>query len=128
MFEPDGNIPVDINYLRSLFQNHDYFLRTCHTKKKTQLRRTIELASSAEINTLLKIFYVEFHGVIPLQTKKVRAIFSKKLLNQWKRVFLDAKTFQEFMLSPIQTKKKFILMSQIVVSACLDPLFNNGPT
>lgn len=39
MFEPDGKIPVDINYLRSQFKKHEAFLRACYNKKKKSVAK-----------------------------------------------------------------------------------------
>lgn len=125
MFEPDGKIPVDINYLRSQFVKHETFLRACFNRKKNQLQRTLELAYPSEINILIKIFYVEFHGAIPIEAGKIKHLFTPKLMSAWKKHFSSAKNFSEFQLSPVQEKKKFIFKSIKLINVCLSPLFKN---
>lgn len=128
MFEADGKIPVDINYLRSQFIKHEPFLRACYGKKRTALKRTIELAYPSEIHLLIKIFYVEFHGAIPIEAGKIKKLFTPKLMTAWKKNFSSAKQFSEFQLTPIQEKKKFVLRSIKVIPVCLSPILNNGST
>lgn len=123
MFEKDGKVPVDINYLRSQFRRHEFFLQSCYKAKRTQLQRTLELATSKEVNILIIIFYVEFHGAIPIKAGKIKNLFTRTLMELWKKNFSTPANFAEFQLSSIQEKKEFIFKSIKLINVCLSPLF-----
>lgn len=121
-FEPDARVPVDVNYMRFLLKKHQQFLIICHGKKRTQLRKIIALASSGEVNLLLKIFYLEYHGAIKVKVDMLNS-FSTKLMRLWKSTFDEYQSFSDFLVRPVQEKKKFLLTSTSVLSKALDPLF-----
>lgn len=57
-----SKVPIDKTYLNQLFKTHKSFLKKFHNEKSSaKLQAILKDATSAQVNTLIRIFYLVIH-------------------------------------------------------------------